>query len=57
MKLFGGYLPFIGFREHPVDSETRRAHRIPKEIKTLTFFELEWFHNGVGIALLPKQGD
>lgn len=63
MRLFGGWLPFIGFRDllREANRETMRAfgfEQLP-EVVGVRVFELEWFHHGLTILIEPlyDQGD
>lgn len=53
MKLWGGYLPFIGFRDHPVDEDMRYIFRLKPGVEKVTCFEAAWFGYGVSFALIP----
>lgn len=57
MRLFGDILPFIGFRNHPVDARLRKLLQLPAHVKELTFFEVEWFGRGWGVSLRPKDSE
>lgn len=50
MRLFGGILPFIGFREEPVDPDLRAFFDLPEDQETITTFQVEWFNCGLSIA-------
>lgn len=48
MRLFGGILPFIGFRQMPV--ELKHALGLPKDQK-ISCFMVEWFGYGYIVGL------
>ena len=47
MRIFGGILPFIGFRDEPVDDELRAFFDLPAEQKTISTFQVEWLNRGI----------
>jgi hypothetical protein len=58
LKIFGGWLPFIGFREEPIVSEDmRRFFDLPPGTKTMNSFQIEWLHNGLIIPLPDTKED
>jgi hypothetical protein len=57
MKLWGGYLPFIGFREEPVDEHTRQFFNFPDEVTHMNTFQVEWFGCGVILCLRAVDPD
>jgi hypothetical protein len=53
MKIFGGILPFVGFREEEVDDQMRRFFDFPEEITRINTFQIEWFWHAVVICIGP----
>lgn len=57
MRLFGGWLPFIGFREEPVDDELREYLGLPHGTQTLNTFQVAWLGVAVCVPLKPDEED
>lgn len=55
MKLFGGWLPFIGFREEPLDDGLRAYLELPEDMKTINTFQVGWLGVSLCIPLYPKD--
>lgn len=60
MRLFGGILPFIGFRDEPVDDDMRSFFDLPEDQQTISTFQVEWFNCGFSLVCgrpCPKTDD
>ena len=57
MKIFGGILPFIGFREEPVDDDLRAFLHLPDDCETINTFQLEWLWTSICFPLPPDEDE
>lgn len=55
MRLFGGWLPFIGFREEELDDELRRFLHLDSTHKTVNTFQIGWFGVSLCIPIAPDE--
>lgn len=55
MRIFGGILPYIGFRTIEVDEDLRRELDLPAEMKTANQFCVEWLNLGIGVISIPPR--
>ena len=55
MKIFGGVLPFIGYRVEEVDDQMRRFFDFDEEVTHINTFQLEWFWHGIIVCLSPVE--
>lgn len=56
MRIWGGLLPFIGFREEEVDADMRKFFDLDPSITHMQTFQLEWFGMGL-VFVLKAVGD
>jgi hypothetical protein len=54
MRVWGGLLPFIGFREELIDEQMRTFFDIPMEYTHINTFQLEWLGYGIVICTKPR---
>ncbi len=59
MRIFGGLLPFVGFREEKVDEELRAFLGLPPDVKKLNTFQLAWLGTSICFPIYPdeKEGE
>lgn len=57
MKLFGGLLPFIGFREEPVSPAFARYLDLPAGTRYINTFQVAWFGWALCVALNAVQDE
>lgn len=57
MRLFGGVLPFIGFREEALDDDLRSFFGLPESTMTINTFQIGWFGVAVAIPIKPSEDD
>ena len=55
MKIFGGVLPFIGYRVEEVDDQMRRFFDFDDDVSHINTFQLEWFWRSIVICLSPVE--
>jgi hypothetical protein len=56
MKLFGGILPFIGYRDEPLRNDQEAAFfELPPGTRVMETFQVEWLWFGLMIPLGPKK--
>ena len=55
MRVWGGLLPFIGFRSitKTEDPELWRFAQLPDDMTEVTAFEMEWF--GYGLTFIKRK--
>lgn len=55
MKIFGGILPFVGWRTEEVDADLRRFFDYGQDVTHVNTFQLEWFGYGLIFCLGPVE--
>ena len=54
MRIWGGLLPFVGFREEEIDDHMRKFFDIPAELTHVDTFQIEWLGYGIVLCMKPR---